>query len=256
MEIKTASERLAALGNESRLSIFRLLVEAGPDGVFAGAIGECLGMPPATLSFHLAHLSRAGLVQARKDGRFIHYSADYAAMDTLIAFLTRNCCQGATCCLPQTQELETTAKRRKRKGDVSMPPKKTVLVLCTGNSCRSQMAEAILNHDLGDRIRALSAGTQPQSKVADGAIDAIRLIGLPTDSLFPKHVDTLLDQPIDLVVTVCDNAKETCPVFPRPVKRIHVPFHDPHGESLESFAKVRNDIRKCLVPAVREALGV
>lgn len=90
-----------------------------------------------------------------------------------------------------------------------MPPK-TVLVLCTGNSCRSQMAEAILNHDLGDQVRALSAGTQPQPRVADGAIDAIRLIGLPTDDLFPKHVDTLLDEPIDLVVTVCDNAKETC----------------------------------------------
>ena len=137
-----------------------------------------------------------------------------------------------------------------------MPVKKTVLVLCTGNSCRSQMAEAILNHDLGDVVRALSAGTQPQAKVADGAIDAIRLIGLPTDDLYPKNVDSLLDEPIDLVVTVCDNAKETCPVFPRPVARIHVPFHDPHGESLESFAKVRNDIRKRLVPAVREALGL
>ena len=71
-----------------------------------------------------------------------------------------------------------------------------------------------------------------------------------------KQIEQLLDEPIDLVVTVCDNANETCPVFPRPVKRIHVPFHDPHGESLESFAKVRNDIRKRLVPAVREALGV
>ena len=134
--------------------------------------------------------------------------------------------------------------------------KKTVLVLCTGNSCRSQMAEAILNHDLGDAVRALSAGTQPQPRVADGAIDAIRLIGLPTEHLYPKSVDTLLDEPIDLVVTVCDNANEACPVFPRPVARIHVPFHDPHGESLESYAKVRNDIRKRLVPAVREALGL
>ena len=137
-----------------------------------------------------------------------------------------------------------------------MPARKTVLVLCTGNSCRSQMAEAILNHDLGDVVRALSAGTQPQPRVADGAIDAIRLIGLPTDHLYPKNVDSLLDEPIDLIVTVCDDSKETCPVFPRPVARIHVPFHDPHGETLESFAKVRNDIRKRLVPAVREALGL
>lgn len=114
MEIKNASERLAALGHESRLSIFRLLVEAGPEGVNASAIGECLEMAPATLSFHLAHLSRAGLVQARKDGRFIHYSADYTTMDELIAFLTHNCCKGAAC-LPKTESCKTTEKRRRKE---------------------------------------------------------------------------------------------------------------------------------------------
>lgn len=133
---------------------------------------------------------------------------------------------------------------------------KTVLVLCTGNSCRSQMAEAILNHDLAGKIRALSAGTRPQPKVADGAIEALRLAGLPTDGLRPKDVTAVIDEAIDLVVTVCDNAKETCPVFPRPVAMIHLPFHDPHGEPLESFIAVRDDIRTRLVPAVREALGL
>ena len=133
---------------------------------------------------------------------------------------------------------------------------KTVLVLCTGNSCRSQMGEAILNHDLAGQVRAVSAGTVPQPKVADGAVEALRLIGLPTEGLFPKLVDTLLDTPIDLVVSVCDNAKETCPIFPRPVPRIHLPFHDPHGEPLESFVAVRDDIRARLVPAVRAALGL
>lgn len=133
---------------------------------------------------------------------------------------------------------------------------KTVLVLCTGNSCRSQMGEAILNHDLAGRVRGISAGTKPQPKVADGAIEALKLAGLPTDGLHPKDVDSLLDESIDLVVSVCDNAKESCPVFPRPVKRIHVPFHDPHGEPLESFVAVRDDIRARLVPAVREALGL
>ena len=137
-----------------------------------------------------------------------------------------------------------------------MTLKKTVLVLCTGNSCRSQMAEVILNHDLGGTVRALSAGTRPQPKVADGAIDALKLAGLPTDGLYPKDVEAVMNESIDLVVTVCDNARETCPVFPRPVPRIHLPFHDPHGEGLESFAKVRNDIRARLVPAVREALGL
>ena len=133
---------------------------------------------------------------------------------------------------------------------------KTVLVLCTGNSCRSQMAEVLLNHDLAGEVRALSAGTRPQPKVADGAIAALRDLGLPTDGLYPKDVDAVLGEDIDLVVTVCDNARETCPVFPRPVPSIHLPFHDPHGEPLESFIGVRDDIRARLVPAVREALGI
>jgi protein-tyrosine-phosphatase len=137
-----------------------------------------------------------------------------------------------------------------------MTSPKTILVLCTGNSCRSQMAEVILNHDLAGQVRALSAGTRPQPKVADGAVEALKLADLPTDGLYPKDVETVMNEPIDLVVTVCDNAKETCPVFPRPVPNIHLPFHDPHGEPLESFVRVRDDIRARLLPAVREALGL
>ena len=133
---------------------------------------------------------------------------------------------------------------------------KTVLVLCTGNSCRSQMGEAILNHDLAGLVRGISAGTSPQPKVADGAIEALKLASLPTDGLAPKTVEAVMHEDIDLVVSVCDNARETCPVLPRPVKRIHVGFHDPHGEPLESFIAVRDDIRARLVPAVREALGL
>ncbi len=133
---------------------------------------------------------------------------------------------------------------------------KTVLVLCTGNSCRSQMGQAILNYDLAGQVRAISAGTAPQPKVADGAIEVLKLAGLPTCGLFPKTIEAVMDEAIDLVVSVCDNAKESCPIFPRPVKRIHVGFHDPHGESLDSFIAVRDDIRVRLVPAVREALGL
>lgn len=133
---------------------------------------------------------------------------------------------------------------------------KTVLVLCTGNSCRSQMGEAILNHDLVGFVHGISAGTRPQPKVADGAIAALKLAGLPTEGLYPKDVEAVMNEDIDLVVSVCDNAKETCPIFPRPVKRIHVPFHDPHGEPLESFITVRDDIRARLIPAVKEALGL
>jgi arsenate reductase len=118
------------------------------------------------------------------------------------------------------------------------------------------MGESILNHDLAGLVSGISAGTQPQSQVANGAIEALQLAGLPTRGLHPKNVDSLLDEAIDLVVSVCDNAKESCPVFPRPVKRIHLPFHDPHGEPLDSFIAVRDDIRARLIPAVREALSL
>jgi DNA-binding transcriptional ArsR family regulator len=97
MELEAASTSLAALGHATRLAIFRLLVQAGPEGINAGLICDKLELAPATLSFHLAHLSRVGLIRGRQEGRFIFYAADYAAMDTLLAFLTDNCCQGAQC---------------------------------------------------------------------------------------------------------------------------------------------------------------
>ncbi|BBP04898.1 protein ArsC [Sulfuriferula plumbiphila] len=133
--------------------------------------------------------------------------------------------------------------------------KKTVLILCTGNSCRSQMAEALVNHDLGDAVRAISAGTRPQPKVADAAVAALQDLGIATDGLHPKDVDAVMNEAIDLVITVCDNAKEACPVFPRAIPSVHMPFHDPHGEPLESFMRVRDEIRAKLVPEVARRLG-
>lgn len=94
MEISNAVTALAALAQETRLSVYRLLVQAGPEGVPAGAIGEHLEVAPATLSFHLKELARAGLVSSRQAGRFVYYSADYEQMAALMTFLTRNCCQG------------------------------------------------------------------------------------------------------------------------------------------------------------------
>jgi len=107
METIHAVDKLAALGHETRLAIFRLLVQSGPQGVNAGAIGENLGLAPATLSFHLAHLNRVGLIAGRQESRFIYYAADYAAMDDLIAYLTDNCCNGGAC-LPKTTAVRST----------------------------------------------------------------------------------------------------------------------------------------------------
>lgn len=120
MDTISAAEILAALGHESRLAIFRLLVEAGPTGINASAIGEQLGIQPATASFHLAHLTRVGLIRGERESRFIHYSADYTTMDELIAFLTSNCCQGEAC-LPKTVKVSTTDKRRRSMTHPSSP---------------------------------------------------------------------------------------------------------------------------------------
>ena len=110
--MKNAVASLGALGHETRLAIFRLLVQAGPEGVNAGQICAKLGLAPATLSFHLAHLARVGLIQGRQESRYIYYAADYAAMDTLLAFLTENCCQGGQC-LPKTVALPAAIKWRR-----------------------------------------------------------------------------------------------------------------------------------------------
>ena len=94
MEITSAVTSLGALAQETRLSIFRLLVEAGPEGVSAGRIGDTLAVPAATLSFHLKELARAGLVSTRQERQFIYYAVDFERMADLMTFLTQNCCRG------------------------------------------------------------------------------------------------------------------------------------------------------------------
>jgi ArsR family transcriptional regulator len=108
MKIDTAVTRLAALAQASRLALFRLLVQKGPEGLAAGDIAERLGVAPNTLSFHLKELSNAGLLKSRQEGRFIYYAPDFKAMNGLLDYLTENCCVGsksaAGCASPSTCE--------------------------------------------------------------------------------------------------------------------------------------------------------
>ena len=97
MESRTAVAALAALAHEGRLAIYRLLVEAGPPGLTVGEVADTLGMPGATLSFHLSQLKQAGLVLARRDGRQLIQTADFGRMTALVGYLTENCCRGQTC---------------------------------------------------------------------------------------------------------------------------------------------------------------
>ena len=132
-----------------------------------------------------------------------------------------------------------------------MSDKKRVLILCTGNSARSQMAEGLLRHDAGDRYEVASAGTHPSS-VRPEAIQALAELGIDIAGHRSKHVDELLHQPFDYVLTVCDNARESCPVFPGEAKVIHHSFEDPaaaegaEAERLAVFRRVRDEIREYL----------
>ncbi|MBD3853177.1 MAG: arsenate reductase ArsC [Acidobacteria bacterium] len=131
-----------------------------------------------------------------------------------------------------------------------------VLILCTGNSCRSQMAEGWINHELGDTWLARSAGTDPAAHVHPLAVRAMAEVGVDITSGVPENVDLYLDQPWDLVITVCDSAKETCPVFPGPVEQIHISFPDPadaagsNDERMAVFRSVRDAIRSRLLPEI------
>lgn len=97
MESNSAIRALGALAQEHRLAAFRLLVQAGPDGLAAGDLAGAVGVPPSSMSFHLAQLSHAGLVAQRRIGRSIVYSADFPAMTALLGYLTENCCGGQSC---------------------------------------------------------------------------------------------------------------------------------------------------------------
>lgn len=90
-----AVDALGALAHETRLSVFRMLVKAGPDGLIAGAVAQAASVPPSTMSHHLATLERAGLVHSKRESRLIHYSADFVGMRRLLTFLMQDCCQGA-----------------------------------------------------------------------------------------------------------------------------------------------------------------
>ena len=133
-----------------------------------------------------------------------------------------------------------------------------VLIICTGNSCRSQMAQGLVNHDLKDSWVADSAGIVA-SGVNPRSIQVMAELGIDISHHTSKTIDTVIDRPFDLVITVCDYAKEVCPVFPKAMKMHHMPFPDPvwatdlpDEKALFEFRQVRNKIRRALISFIKD----
>ncbi len=131
---------------------------------------------------------------------------------------------------------------------------KKVLVMCTGNSCRSIIGEALINAKL-EGVEAFSCGVAPSGKVNPNAKKVLEANNIWDEHYHSKHLDDLINEDFDLVVTVCDHAHETCPMFPKPVKKIHVSFEDPDGKAYEAFEETYKEIEETLLPKVKEALN-
>lgn len=131
---------------------------------------------------------------------------------------------------------------------------KKVLILCTGNSCRSIIAEALINAKLQD-IHADSSGVKASGKVNLNAQKLLEKKGIWKKEYHSKTLDTVIHNKYDLIVTVCDHAHETCPVFPQAIPKIHMGFEDPDGKDFEAFIKTYEEIETILLPKIKEVLN-
>jgi ArsR family transcriptional regulator, arsenate/arsenite/antimonite-responsive transcriptional repressor / arsenate reductase (thioredoxin) len=213
MEIESAARVFGALGQERRLSVLRLLIARGSNGLSAGELADQVGMPASTTSFHLSALERAGLVVATRQRQQIIYALRVSALRELIAFLTEACCGGhPELCGDIAQLWPASLEERS-----SMTPAFNVLFLCTRNSARSIMAEAILNRFAGERFHAYSAGSDPADAPIPEVLEKLRVVGHDVSGLHSKswHLFTGPDAPVlDFVIGLCDTFNgQACPDF-------------------------------------------
>lgn len=213
MEIKAAAQGFAALGQEARLEAMRLLVARGREGLSAGELAERLGLPGSTTSFHLTALERAGLITSARQGRQIIYAADLGGLRDLVLFLTAACCAGRPeLCGDIARLLPSPVEETN-----SMTPAFNVLFLCTRNSARSIMAEAILAQSGGARFRAHSAGSDPAAQPMPEVIEKLRVLGHDVVRLRSKSWNEFMrpDAPkMDFVIALCDTLEnQACPDF-------------------------------------------
>ena len=239
MEAKEAAAGFALLAQETRLRLVRALAMRGASGMSAGEVANHLGVPPSTLSFHLAALEQSGLISSTRQGRHIIYAVRFAGLRELLSFLTETCCAGRPeLCgdlarlLPDDIDEETT-----------MEPAFNVLFICTRNSARSILAEAILQKVGRGRFHAYSAGSDPAPEPMREVLDRLEVMGHEVSHLHAKSWSAFTgpDAPrMDFVLTLCDPADgETCPdLGERPITATW-PFPDPakfSGSDVERLA--------------------
>lgn len=241
MEAFCPHRAFAALGQPTRLDTFRLLVKAGPEGLAAGEIAAALGVRQNTLSANLSVLTGAGLLRATRQGRSIRYAVDFAGLEGMLGFLLRDCCGGAPAlCRPLIDEI--TRPTTERTFPMLQAPF-NVLFLCTGNSARSLMAEAILNREGRGRFRAFSAGAHPAGAPHPYTLDLLDRLGYNTAAPRSKSWDVFTGEGaprLDFVFTVCDRAAaEPCPVWPGQPMTAHWGVPDPVAvEGVEAVRRV------------------
>ncbi len=225
MDTNLAISAFATLGHAGRLSVFRLLMRHMPQGVRPTEIAEALDLKQNTLSHYLSDLDRAGLIRATRQGRSLFYSVDLERAGQLVTFLVDDCCRGRpeVCAhLPGAEMFSHTGQETRMFN---------VLFICTSNSARSIMAEALLN-DMGQgRFRAFSAGTVPRGVPHPRAVDLLKRAGFATEDLRSKDLSEFegAQAPwMDFVFTVCDRAaSEDCPPWPGHPLSAHWGIPDP-----------------------------
>jgi len=246
MDKSTAIAVLGALAQDTRIEIFRHLAQTGPQP--AGQVGERFGLPLAKLSFPLTTLQQAGLLDCRREGRQLIYQARCDAIMNLMGYLTEHCCNLPAMNPPTCHPLETLTQE---SATMNQEKVYNVLFLCTGNSARSILAEATMNHLGKGRFRAFSAGSFPAGQVNPFSLKLLELQGLPTHGLRSKSWNEFStpDSPLlDFVFTVCDNAAgEVCPLWPGQPMTAHWGVADPaaaEGDDVQKMLAFRTALRE------------
>jgi protein-tyrosine-phosphatase/DNA-binding transcriptional ArsR family regulator len=239
MEAKEAAAGFSVLAQETRLRLVRALASRGASGMSAGEVATHLGVTPSTLSFHLSTLEQAGLIRSTRQGRHIIYAVRFAGLRELLSFLTETCCAGR----PELCGDLANLLRNDIDEGTTMEPAFNVLFICTRNSARSIMAEAILEKVGRGRFNAYSAGSMPARQPMREVLDRLKIMGHDVSRLRSKSWNEFTgpEAPrMDFVLTLCDPGEgEACPdLGDRPITATW-PFPDPakfSGSEVERLA--------------------